>query len=131
MSSNLYKIGYNYIPRDDKRIIDNSAAMEALEQKVGSRIEEPEAFDESQEDGFMAGLKAEEIDLLLASDEEGDSPVIKQPVYEGPSPEELIAQAELEIEQMKQAAEAEIIVEQKKVLERAKTQGYQEGYDKA
>ncbi len=51
----------------------------------------------------------------------------KEPVYDGPSPEELILQAEAEIENMKQAAYNEI--EQQKAMgyEEGKAQGYNDG----
>lgn len=127
MSNNLYKYGYNYIPCEDKRIIDNNVPFSMLKQRLAGRGEETQMSSEPEEQGFTEGLFAEEIQVPVVEDE-AEPAVIKQPVYEGPSPEELIAEAEREIEQMKQAAKEEILAEQKKVLEQSKEEGYQEGY---
>lgn len=130
MSSNLFKYGYNYIPLDDKRIIDSNAALAALEQKIGGQSRKSDAASEQVTEGFAEGLNAEKMDLLFEEEQDSSSSVIKQPEYEGPTVEELLAEAEQEIDRMKKTAEAEIIVERKKVMEQSRTQGYQEGYEK-
>lgn len=103
------------------------------------------------EEGFSDGLDAQTLDALVGDtavygepmydengepvsnvikgempDDDGFTPrqpqaVAQAPVYDGPSPEELIAQAEVEIENMRQTAISEI--------EQQKAYGYEEGKD--
>ncbi|MBQ0042259.1 MAG: hypothetical protein KBS85_02895 [Lachnospiraceae bacterium] len=78
------------------------------------------------QEGFSEGLSGNVIKA---------NPVPMQPVYDGPSPEELIAQAQEEIEAMRQAAQAEIEELRSQVEQSAYDQGmmngYQEGKEKA
>lgn len=54
-----------------------------------------------------------------------------QPVYTGPSPEELIEEAEKDIEAMKARADAELREKEKHILHEAETSGYVEGKRRA
>ena len=65
------------------------------------------------EEGFTDGLSAPEV--------------IPEPVYTGPTPEELIAQARLEIETMKRQAMDEIAMEKQQALQSARAEGYEDG----
>lgn len=65
------------------------------------------------EEGFTDGLSAPEV--------------IPEPVYTGPTPEELIAQAQLEIETMKRQAMDEIAMEKQQALQSARAEGYEDG----
>ncbi len=53
----------------------------------------------------------------------------EEPVYDGPSPEELIEAARQEIEEMKASAQKEIEQMQERAYEEAKAQGYDDGYE--
>lgn len=52
---------------------------------------------------------------------------VQEPVYEGPTPEELIAEAQAEIEVMKRQAMDELQMEQQRVLQSAREEGYEAG----
>ena len=65
------------------------------------------------EEGFTDGLSAPEV--------------IPEPVYTGPTPEELVAQAQLEIETMKRQAMDEIAMEKQQALQSARAEGYEDG----
>ena len=79
-------------------------------------------------DGFRSGLHAEEIEVVEGEPEPGEGEAIPpQPVYTGPSPEELVAQAQEEIEAMKQAAMQEIESMKLFTMEESRQQGYREG----
>lgn len=130
MSSNLLKLGYHYLSAQDTRVIDSNAAVEMKINETRIRTEEsPEA--QGDFDGFTDGLNAPEVDALFETDSDAEGTVLKPPVYEGPSAEELIAQAKQEIEEMQENAEAQIREEKLRVLEQARNQGYQEGQQKA
>lgn len=131
MSSNLLKYGYNYIPLDDTRIIDSNAAVE---QKISTLLSPREETALPDEDGetaeFTGGLHAKEVDMLFEPTGEETATVLKAPVEEGPDAEELIAEAQQEIERMQREAEAALQAEREEVLRDARNQGYQEGLEK-
>ena len=83
--------------------------------------------------GFQSGLNAPEIDPLLYEmgiDEDGISGM-EEPVYTGPSPEELVAAAQVEIEEMHKEAEKAISFLKKQSIEEGRQQGYEEGWMQA
>lgn len=129
---------------EEPRIIDSNTLVEEKLERIRmimpviAKKEEVEEYHEPGE--FVDGLDALMLDTLVGDsediqyDEEGTpvSNIIKaapqeepveyeQPVYEytGPSPEEMIAEAQAEIEEMKLAAQDEI--------EQAKNAGYTDG----
>lgn len=130
MSSNLYKRGFTCIKEDDARIIDSNALLaKKMSVKPAGKIT-PGPVDG---DGFSTGLSADVIDVLTADSEETEKEALtagkmSEAVEAGPSPEELLEQARLEIEEQKRVAEAALSMEREKVLSEAKKQGYQEGY---
>lgn len=80
--------------------------------------------------GFQSGLNAVEVEAVLLDEEMGipeQEELPPQPVYTGPTPEELIAQAQAQIEEMKQTAMDEIESMKVYVLEESRQQGYREG----
>lgn len=91
--------------------------------------------EEEYEDGQMPVSNV----IKVAPDGEGDyseddygadySTQASEPVFDGPSPEELIAQANEQIEEMKRVAQAQIELEKTEVLEDARQQGFAQGYD--
>lgn len=68
---------------------------------------------EDAQEGFYEGLNAEQV--------------IEEPVYEGPTPEELVAQAQAEIEIMKRQAAEELQREKQIALQAAQRDGYEAG----
>lgn len=71
---------------------------------------------ESSDGGFSEGIAAQPV-----------QEPIHEPVYSGPSPEELIAQAQEEIEVMRRQAMDELMAEQQRVLQNAQAEGYEAG----
>lgn len=130
MSCNLLKYGNTMLDSENKVVVDSN---EIIAQKL-------QVYRENHpiDGGFQSGLNAREIDIVETEDglprEEGDpefvtEPVAQQPVYEGPDPEELIAEAQAEIEQMKQDAMDEIEIQKEQIFEDARKKGYDAGYD--
>ena len=79
-------------------------------------------------DGFQSGLNAPEIDLsLYEMDEEAEEEEL-EPAYTGPSPEELIAAAQAEIEEMRIEAEKNISFLKKRSIEEGRKEGSRIGY---
>ena len=84
--------------------------------------------------GFQCGLNAPEVDPYYEQDplvgtefEDLLKDIPAEPVYTGPSPEELIAQAQAEIDEMRKEAEKNISFLKKRSMEEGRQQGYEEG----
>lgn len=109
---------------EEKRIINSN---EYVAKKVESFLEEKK---KEKASGFKAGLNAPELEVVDGPDEEQDAAeqIPAAPVYEGPSPEELLAQAQERIDQMETEANARLEAERKGVLEEARNTGYQDGF---
>lgn len=84
--------------------------------------------------GFQSGLNAPEVDPLFM-DMEGEGQFLDlqgeeteaEPEYTGPSPEELIAEAQAEIDEMRKEAEKNISFLKKRSMEEGRQKGYEEG----
>lgn len=134
LSSNLLKGSWVQIQTDDARMINSNAILERRlrhGEQDDFRQEMPEEYAEAEaSEGFQSGLNAEELGALIADPEA--TTVMKaeppQPVYDGPSPEELIAQAREEIAQMQAQAQAEIQTARAQAVENGKEEGRQQGY---
>lgn len=138
MYSNLLKAGWIVCNEGEKMVIDNNDRIAkklemlnrpvidereiAARQLLGAMGEDEEEmpggveaalFGDSGE-GFQSGLSAEKVELA--------------PVYEGPTPEELVEQAKEEAEQIKQSALAEAEQIREQAYEDGKSQGYEDGY---
>ena len=142
LSSNLLKGSWVQIQTDETRMINSNVVIEKRlrqgDQGGFVRRTQEEYPDVEVNEGFQSGLNAEELGALLTDEEESPA-VIKaeapQPVYTGPSPEELIAQAEAEIAQareefaqMQAQAQAEIEAARKQAVEKGREEGRQQGY---
>lgn len=131
LSSNLLKSNWVQVQSDDTRIINSNSILGKRMRELGIEPLPPEEGE--KQEGFRSGLSAEDVSGLSADGEEG-SPVIKaepappEPVYEGPTPEELIAQAQEEIRQMREAAQAEITAARAQALEEGRHEGRMQGY---
>ena len=130
LSKNLIKASQYVIREEDPAIVDTN---ELVARKIELLNQDS---DSTQPQGFQFGLQATEIDpALLEYDYVGEEPGIEgllqetspEPVYTGPSPEELIAEAEAEIAQMRMEAEKNISFLKKRAIEEGKQQGYDEG----
>lgn len=120
--SSLLKRGTTYVSDENKCLIDTN---ELIARKL-------ENYKNQSNEGFRAGLKAQELEITeLPEGEEGEnlSAILRpEPVYEGPSAEELLAEAREQIAQMEQETRATLEAERRSVLESAKQEGYTQGY---
>ncbi|MDE7258055.1 MAG: hypothetical protein K2N77_02275, partial [Lachnospiraceae bacterium] len=147
LSRNLYKSSWVVVSNDEKCIIDSNARMESrieeLEALRQSRLTAPVGYGEEDEDGepeFVSGLGGEEIDALLADHAEGaEGAIIKAHVQDkGPDLEEIKAQAQemiddaqAQIDEMREAAEQEIEMQRRQAIEEGNRQGYDMGHQQA
>lgn len=135
MSSNLLKSYHVSRDMEGARVINSNEIVEQKLERI--RMVFPQVdLDEFQAVNFVEGnrLLEDPLDALTAEFEEGGltDTVIKaqpvsEPVYEGPTPEELIAQATSEIEAMRAQAMEELQAEQQRVLQSAREEGYAAG----
>ncbi len=91
-------------------------------------------FGEQKPQGFQSGLNAPEIDPYYEADplagtefEDLLKDIPAEPVYTGPTLEELIAEAQAEIDGMRKEAEKNISFLKKRSMEEGRQQGYEEG----
>lgn len=134
--NNLLKAGW-FEYEDDTLLIDNNeriaqklATIQAGKPQMIVDEEELPDGDTELEEGSPDGLDA----LLLEEGEEGfasglKAPKVELPVYEGPTPEELVAQAQEEADQIRQTAADEVERMKQEGFKEGKDQGYQEGYN--
>lgn len=122
--SNLLKFGTVSVSTDSSRVIDVS-------EQVARRLEEAQALlraqmsPEEDEGGFIE-LNPEAAEALFGAP--SGNVYRERPVYDGPSPEELVEQAQAEIARMREEAEAEIEALKQQAYEQALEEGRQEGY---
>lgn len=132
LSRNLFKANYIHMDEEDTRIIDTNQMVSKRLDELRSMLQQPEL--EQGEPEFIDGLEAAQVAALLDEDaisqDSTEGNILKAaPVYTGPSPEELIAEAEEEIARMKQEAQEECKRLQKEAMEAGKQEGYQAGYE--
>ena len=145
LSKNIYKSRWVVVEQEDKCLIDSNSRLvgriEEIEAERRKRVALAAGEEEIDEDGFRSGLGGERIDITSEDgyDEEGNEgnilKAVEEQVPEGPTPEELRAQAEAEleaareeVEQIKQIARESLEREKQEVLDEARRTGYDEGY---
>ena len=147
MSSNLFKSYYLNRNTDNARIINSNEIVAQRLEQIGMRMPEIQMETGGFEpvNLFAESAVVDPADVLsgeYASEEEGiPSSVIKAPdftqempqapVYEGPTPEELIAQAQEEIENMRADAMNELETIRLSTINSAQAQGYEDGKKQA
>ncbi len=139
---NLYKSNWVVLKDDDKRVIDSNDLVAKRIEKLEAQRQKQAEFSDAE--GFSPGLDAEAVDALFGSanpedtayDDEGrltDNNVMHmsspQAAYDGPGPEELLAEAQEEIEQMRAAAMEEVESIKKEVYAQASKEGQKAGYE--
>ena len=120
LSKNLIKASQFELKQKEPFVVDTNPL-------IAKRIEflNPTSGAGSSE-GFQSGLNAPEIDPSLYELEEGNFEE-QIPVYTGPTPEELIAEAQAEIDEMRIEAEKNISFLKKRSMEEGRKAGYEEG----
>ena len=133
MYNNLYKSGWVVVNREEARVIDNN---KLLEEKMNASVQMAGMPGEAyEEDGFYAGLAAEEIAVDALFDPEGAEGIIKassegekEALYEEiEAAKQELAKLQQQADDMIETAKSEIGAMQMKAYEEAKNQGYQEG----
>ncbi len=129
-SPNVYKFNQVVLKDSETRVIDSNERMAEriaeLTQNLKSTIEEEDGTDFPEE--FSDGIEAAQVSQLL--EDEGSSVIKAEPAYEGPGPEELIAQAQEEIGQMMEQARQEAEQLKKQAYEEGSVSGQADGYQK-
>lgn len=122
--SNLLKCGTTFVSDEKKCVIDTN---ELIAQKLENYKKEQS---ERERDGFRIGLNAPELEVaeLLTDGSEENAALSEEPIYNGPAPEELLAQAREQIALMEQEAKASLEEERIRVLENARKEGYDKGF---
>ena len=128
--SNLLKSGFVNFREGEAKIIDpNENAAKRLGWRPAENSLPSQSFAASPE-GFQPA-EFEEMDEETGKalfGEESANIYREKPVYEGPSPEELLEAARVEIEQMKAAAEQEVAAIRAQAAEEGRQAGYTEGF---
>ncbi|MDE7030944.1 MAG: hypothetical protein K2P63_13420 [Lachnospiraceae bacterium] len=139
-SGGILKSGWVVVDPANTRIIDSNARAEARLKELAIELarecgEEPEFVD-----GFTQGISAVEVSQLIREgegamfgEEQGSDESAQPGGGDFPPPpaqlqEELIADAQAQIEQMREAALAEIEQAKIQIFEEARSQGYQDGF---
>lgn len=132
--SNLLKSGFVNFREGEAKIIDSN---EIVAKRLGKRMAEngsaPQVSGALQEE-FQAA-KFEEMDeearrALYGDESESGNVYREKPVYEGPSPEELLEAAKAEIEEMKAAAAQEAEAIKRQAADEGRQAGYNDGFAK-
>ena len=139
MSNNLLKSYWVIMQNDETRIIDSNKKMEQKLNRIksdrkGITMQEEVSerrFEDESETRKMDALLGEGDAAILAGREvqgETSSGIIKaEPVYQGPGPEELLAQAQEQIEAMLAQAQSDAEEIKKQAYEAAREEGYKAG----
>ena len=144
MSKNLVKSYYLTRESSDVKIIDTNELVAKKLERI--KLVMPEVSFGSSEfeqvDMFENAPIADPLDALSADfsdigfEEAGLSGLVserveQEPVYTGPTPEELVAQAQAEIDEMRASAARELEAERQRVLDAARAEGYAAGEQEA
>lgn len=129
--SNLLKYQYVTLNEEDARVIDYNERIAEKIAELSQNLQETMESESADEfvDGFSDGLDAEQVSALL--DDDAGNVIKAEPVYDGPSPEELLAQAQEQIDAMLANAQVEAEMMKNRAYEEGQKQGYQDGLLKA
>lgn len=130
-TSNLLKSHYITLMEEDARVIDYNEIIAEKISVLSQNLQQSMESEEYEEfaDDFSDGINPIQVSALL--DEEAGNVIKAEPVYDGPSPEELIAEANEEIEAMLQNARAEAENLKRQAYDEGSAKGYQDGLSKA
>lgn len=133
-SHNIYKFNQIVLQDAETRVIDSNERMAEKIAEISRSLQESigEENGESFAEEFTDGIEAAKVSQLL---DEGGGNIIKEPVFEGPSPQELLDeakdQADAMLEQARQEAEALKNHAYEEALAKGHEKGYNEGYQEA
>ena len=130
LSKNLIKANQFVLKEKEPIVVDTN---ELVAKRISLIFPE---LGEGRPQGFQSGLNAPEVDPLFM-DMEGEGQFLDyeempaEPEYTGPTPEELIAEAQAEIDEMRKEAEKNISYLKKHSMEEGRQQGYEDGMRQA
>lgn len=129
--SNLLKYQNVTLNEDDARIIDYNDRIAEKIAELSQNLQEEMKNDNPEEfaDGFSDGLNAEQVSALL--DDDSGNVIKAEPVYDGPSPEELIEQAREQADAILRDAGAQAEELKQNAYNEGSMQGYQDGANRA
>lgn len=139
-SGGVLKSGWVVVDPANTRIIDSNARAEARLKELAIELARECGEEPDFADGFTQGISAVEVSQLIR---DGEGNVVGEEVgydegqsFDGFPPqqaamaqEELIAEAQAQIEQMREEALAEIEQVKVQTMEDARSQGYQQGFE--
>lgn len=127
--SNLLKGGY-IVHKQDSRVIDYNDLVASKLEKLSEKSEfvpvkefEPVA-PEDGESGFVEGLNADELEIIMEEEQEKEAE--EEPQL---SPEELYEEAKKEVERLLEEAREEAEMIRNEAYEMARKKGYEAGYN--
>lgn len=127
-SPNVYKFNQVVLQDSDARVIDSNERMAeriaALSRSLQESMGEVGGVDFT--DDFSDGIEAAQVSMLL--EDEGSNIIKAEPVYDGPSPEELIAEAQEQIDAMMAQAAKEAEQLRNQAYEEGAAKGQSDGY---
>ncbi len=122
----VLKSGWIYINPTETRVIDTNAMVESKLKELSFKLAAETDGDAGFTEGFVQGIKAEQVTELIG---ERVEPISEEPENTVPESEILLQQAQEEIENMKAQALAEIEEARTQVIEEARKLGFQEGFE--
>lgn len=137
MSNNLLKGSFTRLNTDNVRVIDsNSLLLSKIKAEPEKKQKGMILNAEPDADGFARGIATDVVNVEPSEEiEEAGLKAMEvtptEEAYDGPSPEELIEEANAQIAQMKAEAEETARQEAEQIKEAARQQGYREGSEKA
>ena len=124
----VLKSGWMYMNPTEARVIDTNAMVESKLKELAFKLAEETDGDIGFTEGFVQGIKAEQVTELIGEDENKEN-VPEEVASKVSESEMLLQQAQEEIETMKAQALAEIEEARTQIIEEAKKMGYQEGFE--
>ncbi|MDY5701009.1 MAG: FliH/SctL family protein [Lachnospiraceae bacterium] len=128
LSKCLIKANQVILKENDPVVVDTNELVARKMKKIYSQLSDKEAG------GFQTGLNVAQVEAIPVEErqeeaplQEENIPVMEAPVYSGPSPEELIAQAEMQIEAMQKEAQEQLEAMREYTLQEWREKGYKEG----
>lgn len=137
MSNNLLKGSFTRLNTDNVRVIDsNSLLLSKMKAEPEKKQKGMMLTAEPDADGFARGIATDVVNVEPSEEiEEADLKAMEvtpaEEACDGPSPEELIEEANAQIAQMKAEAQEAARQEAEQIKETARQQGYREGSEKA
>lgn len=131
----IIKSGWFVVNQADTKIIDSNARAEARLREMAAELARQCGEEPDFADGFTQGINAVEVSELIRDNGEniiGEDMAEAEnstPEQQAVMREELIAEAQAEIEAMRQEALAEIEQAKQQAIEEGRSQGYQDGYE--